>query len=55
MLLTGTPLQNELAEYFALVSFASPGLLGAEAFFTREFAKPIKAGVAKEARGCNPT
>ena len=49
VLLTGTPLQNELSEYYALVSFASPGLLGAEPFFTREFAKPIKAGIAKEA------
>ena len=42
-LLAGTPLQNELSEYYALVSFASPGLLGAEPFFAREFAKPIKA------------
>jgi hypothetical protein len=50
ILLTGTPLQNDLAEYYALVSFASPGFLGAEPAFAREFVKPVKAGIAKEAR-----
>ena len=52
-LLAGTPLQNELSEYYALVSFASPGLLGAEPFFAREFAKPIKARYTETAIVCD--
>ena len=51
--LVGTPLQNELSEYYALVSFASPGLLGAEPFFAREFAKPIKARYMEAAIVCD--
>ena len=53
ILLAGTPLQNELSEYYALVSFASPGLLGAEPFFAREFAKPIKARYTETAIVCD--
>ena len=46
-------MQNELSEYYALVSFASPGLLGAEPFFAREFAKPIKARYTETAIVCD--
>ena len=44
LLLTGTPLQNNLSELFAMVSFASPGVLGSLCAFKRIFQQPIEAG-----------
>ena len=49
VLLTGTPLQNDLTEFYALLSFANPGFLGTAERFGSEFVRPIKAGIAKEA------
>ena len=49
LLLTGTPLQNDLTEFFALLSFANPGFLGSAERFASDFVRPIKAGIAKEA------
>jgi hypothetical protein len=37
VLLTGTPVQNRLDEFFALMSFATPSLLGAFATFQRVY------------------
>ncbi|KAG5188171.1 hypothetical protein JKP88DRAFT_267660 [Tribonema minus] len=45
-LLTGSPLQNNLMEYYHMVSFVRPGLLGSEGYFKDAFSKPIDAGNA---------
>ncbi len=36
--LTGTPVQNNLEEFYALLSFASPGVLGPMGTFKRVYA-----------------
>ena len=41
IILSGTPIQNDLLEYFALVHFVNKGLLGTSAEFRREFENPI--------------
>ncbi len=40
--LTGTPVENRLAELWSLLEFANPGLLGPLETFRREFATPIE-------------
>jgi superfamily II DNA or RNA helicase len=40
--LTGTPVENRLAELWSILEFANPGLLGSAATFRREFALPIE-------------
>ena len=44
ILLTGTPLQNNLAEFYACVSFVNPGILGTLSTFKRLYADPIIRG-----------
>ncbi len=44
VLLSGTPLQNDLAEFFAIVNFTNPGLLGTPAHFRKHYQSPILAG-----------
>ena len=45
IILTGTPLQNELEEFYALVNFINPGILGEDARqFKRNFQHPIEKG-----------
>ncbi len=44
VILSGTPIQNDLGEYFAMVDFVNPGVLGAPASFRRVFEDPITAG-----------
>lgn len=40
--LTGTPVENRLAELWSILEFANPGLLGPLETFRREFAVPIE-------------
>ncbi|CAE8634789.1 unnamed protein product [Polarella glacialis] len=45
--LTGTPVENRLAELHSIFSFIVPGYLGAAKNFEQDFAKPLE-------RGCGP-
>ena len=40
--LTGTPVENRLAEYWSIFSIVEPGLLGSPAQFRRDFVMPIE-------------
>lgn len=40
--LTGTPVENRLAELWSILEFANPGLLGPLAAFRRDYAVPIE-------------
>jgi len=40
--LTGTPLENRLAELWALLDATNPGLLGSQAAFARRFVTPVE-------------
>lgn len=44
VILTGTPIQNDLTEYFSLISFANPNLLGSRLEFRKRFEIPILRG-----------
>ncbi|SCU90816.1 LADA_0F06568g1_1 [Lachancea dasiensis] len=44
VILSGTPIQNDLSEYFALLNFSNPGLLGTRSEFRRNFEIPILLG-----------
>lgn len=44
VILSGTPIQNDLSEYFALLHFANPNLLGSQADFRKRFELPILRG-----------
>ncbi|ORY28461.1 putative DNA recombination and repair protein Rad54B [Naematelia encephala] len=44
VILTGTPIQNDLSEYFALLSFANPDYLGSKADFKKNFEAKILRG-----------
>ncbi|KAI9783079.1 MAG: helicase [Geoglossum umbratile] len=41
IILSGTPIQNDLSEFFVMVDFVNPGLLGAYNTFKKEFENPI--------------
>jgi SNF2 family DNA or RNA helicase len=40
--LTGTPVENHLAEFWSIMDFCNPGLLGAAKRFRRRFQEPIE-------------
>ncbi|KAI4178437.1 MAG: hypothetical protein LQ348_005606 [Seirophora lacunosa] len=42
--LTGTPVQNDLGEFYTLVDTVNPGTLGSIKAFTRDFETPINRG-----------
>ncbi|KAK1079663.1 DNA-dependent ATPase protein rad54 [Friedmanniomyces endolithicus] len=44
VILSGTPIQNDLSEYFALLDFANPGYLGTRQDFRKQFEIPILRG-----------
>lgn len=41
VVLSGTPLQNDLSEFYVMVDFINPGLLGTAGAFKRQFEAPI--------------
>ncbi|XP_071117638.1 DNA repair and recombination protein RAD54-like [Haliotis cracherodii] len=44
VLLSGTPIQNDLLEYFSLIHFVNTGILGTASEFKRRFENPILRG-----------
>lgn len=44
VLLSGTPIQNDLLEYFSLIHFVNEGILGSSSEFRRRFENPILRG-----------
>lgn len=44
VILTGTPIQNDLSEYFALLNFANPEYLGSKLDFKKNFESKILRG-----------
>ncbi len=44
VILSGTPIQNDLMEYFSLLNFANPNLLGTRAEFRKQYELPILRG-----------
>ncbi|KAM1382281.1 hypothetical protein ACFX2F_034762 [Malus domestica] len=44
ILLSGTPMQNDLEEFFAMVNFTNPGILGDAVYFRRYYEAPIICG-----------
>ena len=43
VLLTGTPLSNNLAEFYSVLDLANPGCLGTRADFDEGFVRPMAA------------
>jgi DNA repair and recombination RAD54-like protein len=44
VLLTGTPMQNDLQEFFAMVDFTNPGVLGTQEDFRKKILFPVLRG-----------
>jgi DNA repair and recombination RAD54-like protein len=44
VILTGTPIQNDLSEYFSLLNFANPNFLGSKNDFRKNFEHAIIRG-----------
>ncbi|ODQ79470.1 hypothetical protein BABINDRAFT_8400 [Babjeviella inositovora NRRL Y-12698] len=49
VILSGTPIQNDLSEYFSLLNFSNPGLLGSKLEFRKNFELAILRGRDAEA------
>lgn len=50
VLLSGTPIQNDLDEFYTLVDFVCPGLLGTASEFQKRFTRPISRSREKGCR-----
>lgn len=44
IILSGTPIQNDLSEFHAMVGFVNPGILGNRDLFARVFEEPVSLG-----------
>ncbi len=44
VLLSGTPMQNDLEEFYAMVDFTNPNILGDPKKFRKEYLGPILTG-----------
>ena len=44
VLLSGTPMQNDLFEFYAMVNFINPGVLGDAKYFRKTFERKILHG-----------
>ncbi|KAF2466413.1 uncharacterized protein BDR25DRAFT_377559 [Lindgomyces ingoldianus] len=51
IILSGTPLQNDLSEFFTAIDFVNPNLLGKRSAFKREFENPIMRSRQPNASG----
>ena len=49
LLVSATPLSNDLSELYQLYDLARPGILGKAAHFAHDFARPIGAASASQA------
>lgn len=49
LILTGTPVQNNLGELWALANFVAPGLLGDARTFRESYEKPVSRGTSRDA------
>eukprot|EP00796_Vickermania_ingenoplastis_P007412 gene7412-5220_t len=49
IILSGTPIQNDLSEFHAMVNFVNPGVLGNRDLFSRVFEEPVLSGRDPEA------
>jgi DNA repair and recombination RAD54-like protein len=49
LLISASPVQNNLSEFFSLVNFVRPGMLGELSAFRRDFERPIVAANRKNA------
>ncbi|PRT53650.1 DNA repair and recombination protein RDH54 [Wickerhamiella sorbophila] len=49
VILTGTPVQNNLSEFYALADYLNPGIFGSMAKFVKKFSDPIALSRSPEA------
>eukprot|EP01105_Mastigella_eilhardi_P014289 TRINITY_DN3260_c0_g2_i5.p2 TRINITY_DN3260_c0_g2~~TRINITY_DN3260_c0_g2_i5.p2 ORF type:complete len:676 (-),score=170.16 TRINITY_DN3260_c0_g2_i5:3573-5600(-) len=49
VVLSGTPIQNDLDEFYTMIDFCNPGFLGESADFKREYQRPIERSLVPTA------